>query len=87
VGDRKKLAEIIIDYLMNFRDYAITESIEKPISKRNFLPNYYSLYFQEERKRLTMLNPTLSFNEITTKVAAQWHVRSIIHIIIICYCY
>ena len=68
---------------MNFRDYIETESIDKPITKRNYLPNHYSLYFQEERKRLTNLNPLLSFNEITTTVAAQWHVRSIIHIIII----
>jgi len=67
---------------MNFRDYIETESIDKPITKRNYLPNHYSLYYQEERKRLTNLNPLLSFNEITTTVAAQWNVRSINHIII-----
>ena len=88
MGDRKKLAEIIIDYLMNFRDFATeNEFIDKSITKRNYLPNHYALYFQEERKRLANLNPLLSFNDITTKVAAQWNVSLLMHIFIIYYYY
>lgn len=71
VGDRKRLTEIVIDYLMHFRENTIKKIKD---TERTYKPHYYNLFFKEQHKKLKENNNLLSTKYVNDTVAAQWKV-------------